>query len=121
MTTTTTEGGWPHRPPSSAIVGDDNNNNGNDDDDYDDDDDDNNEDNDCLARDDPIDRGRGPCAHLARRGFDVVVFTKLSCAICKHADARAFVGHQRAEIRVFVLGQGWRDDGTNSVVVGDSS
>ncbi len=59
--------------------------------------------------------------HLARRGFDVVVFTKLSCAICKHADARAFVGHQRAEIRVFVLGQGWRDDGTNSVVVGDSS
>ena len=59
--------------------------------------------------------------HLARRGFDVVVFTKLSCAIRKHADVRAFVGHQRADVRVFVLGQGRRDDGTNSVVVGDSS
>ena len=31
--------------------------------------------------------------HLTRRGFKVVVFAKLSCAIRKHADAHAFECH----------------------------
>ena len=58
--------------------------------------------------------------HLARRGFDVVVFTRLSCAVRKHTDARAFERHQCADVRAFVLGQGWRDDGADGVVVGNS-
>jgi alpha-beta hydrolase superfamily lysophospholipase len=59
--------------------------------------------------------------HLARRGFDVIVFDEQSCAICKHADAHAFECHRCADVRAFVLGQGRRDDGANGVVVGDSS
>jgi hypothetical protein len=33
------------------------------------------------------------------------------------ADARAFERHRRADIRIFVLGQGWRDDSANGIVV----
>jgi hypothetical protein len=58
--------------------------------------------------------------HLAHRGFDVIVFAKQSCTVCRHADARAFECHQCADVRAFVLSQGWRDDGADGVVVGDS-
>ncbi len=58
--------------------------------------------------------------HLARRGFNVIVFAEQSCAVCKHADARAFECHQCADVCAFVLGQGRRDDGADGVVVGDS-
>ncbi len=33
------------------------------------------------------------------------------------ADAPAFERHRRADVRVFVLGRGWRDDSVNSIVV----
>ncbi len=33
------------------------------------------------------------------------------------ADAHAFERHQRANVRVFVLGRGWRDDSVDSIVV----
>ena len=33
------------------------------------------------------------------------------------ADAHAFERHQRADVRVFVLGQGWRDDSTDGIIV----
>jgi hypothetical protein len=59
--------------------------------------------------------------NLARCGFDVVVFTELSCAVRKYADARDFERHQCADVCAFVLGQGRRDDGTDGIVVGDSS
>jgi hypothetical protein len=58
--------------------------------------------------------------HLAPRGLDVVVFTELSCAVRKHADARAVERNRCADIRAFVLGQGRRDDDTKGAVVGDS-
>jgi hypothetical protein len=59
--------------------------------------------------------------HLTHRGFDVIVFAEQSCAVCKQsADARAFECHRCADVRVFILGQGRRDDGANGVVVGDS-
>jgi hypothetical protein len=58
--------------------------------------------------------------HLARRGFDVVIFTELSCAVRKHADARAVEHNQCADVRAFVLGQGRRDDGADSIIVGTS-
>jgi ribulose 1,5-bisphosphate carboxylase large subunit-like protein len=58
--------------------------------------------------------------HLAHRGFDVVIFTELSCAICIHANAHGFERHQRANVHAFVLGQRWRDDGSDSIVFGDS-
>ena len=37
--------------------------------------------------------------------------------ICKCANARAFERHQRADVRVFVLGRGRRDDSANGIVV----
>ena len=37
--------------------------------------------------------------HLARRRFDVVVFTGLSCAVRKHVEARAFERHRCADVR----------------------
>jgi hypothetical protein len=58
--------------------------------------------------------------HLAPRGFDAVISTKLSCAVRKHADARAVERNRCADVRAFVLGQGWRKDDTKSAVVGDS-
>ena len=58
--------------------------------------------------------------HLAPRGFDVVIFTELSCAIRKHADARAVERNRCADVRAFVLGQGRRDDDTKGAVVGNS-
>jgi hypothetical protein len=36
----------------------------------------------------------------------------------KCADARAFDCHRHADVRIFVLGQGWRDDSADIVVVG---
>ena len=33
------------------------------------------------------------------------------------ADARAFERHQCTEVRVFVLGRGWRDDSVNGIVI----
>ena len=59
--------------------------------------------------------------NLACRGFDVVIFTELSCAVRKYADAHDFEHHRCADIHAFVLSQGRRDDGTNSIVVGNSS
>jgi hypothetical protein len=59
--------------------------------------------------------------HLALRGFDVVVFTELSCAVLKHADARAVERNRCADVHAFVLGQGRRDDDTKGAVVGDNS
>ncbi len=59
--------------------------------------------------------------NLARRRFDVVVFTVLSCAVRKYADARAFERLRLAGIRAFVLGQGRRDNSADGIVVGDSS
>jgi hypothetical protein len=59
--------------------------------------------------------------HLAPRGFDVVVFTKLSCAILKHADARAVKRNRCANVRAFILSQGRRDDDTKGAVVGNRS
>ena len=58
--------------------------------------------------------------NLTRRGFNVVVFTELSCAVRKYADARAFERHRCADVCAFVLGQGRRDDGADGIVVGDS-
>jgi hypothetical protein len=59
--------------------------------------------------------------HLAPHGFDVVVFTELSCAVRKHADApRAVERNRCADVRAFVLGQGGRDNDTKGAVVGDS-
>jgi hypothetical protein len=40
--------------------------------------------------------------------------------IHKCANARAFKCHRHAKIRVFVLGQGWRDDSVGGIVVGGS-
>ena len=37
--------------------------------------------------------------------------------ICECADARAFERHQRANVRIFVLGRGQRDDSANDIVV----
>ncbi len=34
--------------------------------------------------------------------------------------ARAFERHRHANVRAFVLGRGWRDDGADCVVVGNS-
>ncbi len=59
--------------------------------------------------------------NLARCGFNVVIFTKLSCTVRKYADARAFERHQCIDVRAFVLGQGRRDDSADGIVVGDSS
>ena len=59
--------------------------------------------------------------HLARRGFDVVIFTELSCAVCKHADARAVERNRCADVRAFTLSQGRRDDGADGIIVGASS
>ncbi len=58
--------------------------------------------------------------HLAPCGFDVVVFTELSCAVRKHAAARAVECNRCADVRAFVLGQGRRNDDTKGTVVGDS-
>ncbi len=33
------------------------------------------------------------------------------------ADAHAFERHRRADVRVFVLGRGWRNDSVNSIIV----
>jgi hypothetical protein len=33
------------------------------------------------------------------------------------ADARAFERHRRADVRVFVLGRGWRDDSVGGIVI----
>jgi hypothetical protein len=33
------------------------------------------------------------------------------------ADTHAFERHRRADVRVFVLGRGWRDDSVDSIVV----
>ena len=35
----------------------------------------------------------------------------------EYADARAFERHPRANVRVFVLGRGWRDDSADGIVV----
>ncbi len=37
------------------------------------------------------------------------------------SDTRAFGRHRHADVRTFVLGRGWRDDGADCVVVGNSS
>ena len=58
--------------------------------------------------------------HLPCRGFDIVIFAELSCAIRKHADARAFECHQCADVHAFVLGQGRRDYGADGIVIGNS-
>ena len=36
------------------------------------------------------------------------------------SDARAFERHRHADVRAFVLGRGWRYDGADCVVVGNS-
>ncbi len=33
------------------------------------------------------------------------------------ADAHAFERHRRADVRVFVLGRGWRDNSVDSIIV----
>ena len=38
----------------------------------------------------------------------------------KCANARAFKRHRHADVRVFVLGQGWRDDSANGIIVAGS-
>jgi hypothetical protein len=58
--------------------------------------------------------------NLACHGFDIVIFTELSCAVCKYADARAFERHRCADVCAFVLGQGRRDDGADGIIVGNS-
>ena len=58
--------------------------------------------------------------HLAPRGFEVIIFTKLSCAVCKHADACAMERNRCTNVRAFILGQGQRDNNTKGAVVGDS-
>jgi hypothetical protein len=88
--------------------------------DDDDDDDDDDEDN-HLARNDRIDGGGGPCAQPRPSRIRRCRLHQASCAVRKYADARAFECHQCADdVRAFVLGQGRRDDGANSIVIGDS-
>ena len=59
--------------------------------------------------------------HLAQHGFDVVVFvTVLSCNVHKRANALAFECHRHANVRAFVLGPGWRDNGADGGVVHNS-
>ena len=74
-----------------------------------------------------INRGRhGPraprgqtatAAALARSEFDIVLVDERSDTVCKRANACAFKCHQRADVPVFVLGQGWRDNGADGIVV----
>ena len=79
--------------------------------------DDNDDNDDGIARDDRIDGGRhGPCAPRGRT-VDVVAVAKRSGAVRKCADACSIDCHQRANVRVFVLGRGRRDDGADGVVV----
>ncbi len=37
------------------------------------------------------------------------------------ANAHAFERHQRANVRVFVIGQGWRDDSADGIVIVSSN
>ena len=81
----------------------------------DEDDNDNNGDNDCIARNDQINRGsQGPCAPrgqtataaaLACRGFDVVPIAEQSGAVRECANARTFERHRCADVRVFLCPQ----------------
>ena len=74
-----------------------------------------------------INRGRhGPCPPrgqtataiaLACCGFNVVLVDKRPGAIHERTDAPAFKHHRRTNARVFVLGQGRRDDGANGIIV----
>ncbi len=36
---------------------------------------------------------------------------------CECADTHTFKRHQRADVRVFVIGRGWRDDSADGIVV----
>ncbi len=40
-----------------------------------------------------------------------------SGTVCECTDVHTFKRHQRANVRVFVLGQGWRDDSVDSIIV----
>jgi hypothetical protein len=86
-----------------------------------------NGDNNRITRNDQFNGGHhGPCAPrgltataaaLAPCGFDVVAVAERSGAVRKCANARAFKRLQRASVRVFVLGQGQRDNSADGIVV----
>ncbi len=60
-----------------------------------------------------------------RRSIAAVKKVQYAAACCQAAqwsghcqpDARAFERHQRANVRVFILGQGRRDDSVDSIIV----
>jgi len=58
--------------------------------------------------------------HLTCHGFDIIVITKLSCIFQKCVNAHTFEPHLRADICACILGQDWRDDGVNGIIVGNS-
>ena len=47
-----------------------------------------------------------------RRGCGRFAGTVRECA-----DARAYEHHRRADVRIFVLGRGWRDDSADGIIV----